>query len=230
MVDSVNATSPMAMTARQTGGATTTGSATSGSAFASSDFETFLKMLTTQMKNQDPLNPMDSSNYAAQLAAFSGVEQQVKTNQLLSDLTAQLGVSGMGQFASWVGMEARSTAPVVFRGSPLTLYPTPDAKADQAFLVAYDSTGKAVSRQQVALSGDPVNWTGTGPGGGQLMNGIYSFRLESYAAGKLLSDSKVESFGQVTEIRHRADGTRLVMASGGEVLPSEVSALRPGTP
>ena len=40
----------------------------------SSDFNTFLKMLTTQLKNQDPLNPMDNSEYAAQLATFSGVE------------------------------------------------------------------------------------------------------------------------------------------------------------
>jgi flagellar basal-body rod modification protein FlgD len=49
----------------------------------SSDFETFLKMLTVQMQNQDPLNPVDSSDYATQLATFSGVEQQVQTNDLL---------------------------------------------------------------------------------------------------------------------------------------------------
>ena len=56
----------------------------------SSDFNTFLKMLTTQLKNQDPLNPMDNSEYAVQLATFSGVEQQVKTNTLLESLGAQL--------------------------------------------------------------------------------------------------------------------------------------------
>ena len=50
----------------------------------SSDFETFLKMLTVQMENQDPLNPTDSSEYAMQLATFSGVEQQVLTNDLLN--------------------------------------------------------------------------------------------------------------------------------------------------
>ena len=55
----------------------------------SSDFETFLKMLTVQMQNQDPLNPVDSSDYAIQLATFSGVEQQVKTNDLLASLGQQ---------------------------------------------------------------------------------------------------------------------------------------------
>src|SRR5690606_25523957 len=90
-----------------------------------SDFETFLVMLTTQMQNQDPLNPIQSSDYAAQLATFSGVEQQVKTNTLLESLSTQLGLSGMAQMAAWVGMEARVTAPVLFEGTPLTLYPAP---------------------------------------------------------------------------------------------------------
>ena len=49
----------------------------------SADFETFIKMLTTQAKYQDPLEPLDSSEYAAQLAQFSMVEQQVLSNDLL---------------------------------------------------------------------------------------------------------------------------------------------------
>ena len=53
----------------------------------------FLKLLTTQMQNQDPLNPIDSTDYAAQLATFSGVEQQVRTNSLLADLGTH-GASG----------------------------------------------------------------------------------------------------------------------------------------
>ena len=52
-------------------------------AAVSADFDTFLKMMTTQMKNQDPTKPIDSADYAVQLATFSGVEQQTKTNQLL---------------------------------------------------------------------------------------------------------------------------------------------------
>ena len=47
----------------------------------SSDFNAVLNMLTTQLKHQDPLNPVDSADYAMQLAAFSTVEQQVLLNQ-----------------------------------------------------------------------------------------------------------------------------------------------------
>jgi flagellar basal-body rod modification protein FlgD len=73
----------------------------------SSDFETFLLMLTTQMQNQDPLNPIESADFAVQLATFSGVEQQVKTNDLLQSLAQQMGIMGMSQLAGWVGMEAQ---------------------------------------------------------------------------------------------------------------------------
>jgi len=67
------------------------------SSVISSDFETFLIMLTTQMENQDPLNPIESSDYAVQLATFSSVEQQVLTNDLLGTLSEQMGPMGMAQ-------------------------------------------------------------------------------------------------------------------------------------
>ena len=63
----------------------------------SSDFETFLKMLTAQAQYQDPLEPIDSSEYAAQLAQFSMVEQQVLANDRLSELTAQMSIANMTQ-------------------------------------------------------------------------------------------------------------------------------------
>jgi len=57
-----------------------------------SDFETFLKMLTAQARYQDPLEPIDSTEYSAQLAQFSMVEQQVQGNDLLTAMQAQLGL------------------------------------------------------------------------------------------------------------------------------------------
>lgn len=66
------------------------GSAQTATAIAS-DFETFLRMLTTQLENQDPLEPVASQDLAVQLATFSGVEQQTQTNSLLEDLGSQMG-------------------------------------------------------------------------------------------------------------------------------------------
>ena len=70
-----------------------------------SDFNTFLRMLTVQMQNQDPLKPIDSADYAVQLATFSGVEQQVRTNQLLADMQGKFQQLGMSEMASWIGKE-----------------------------------------------------------------------------------------------------------------------------
>src|SRR6056297_2228087 len=100
----------------------------SGSAL-SSDFETFLKMLTTQMRNQDPLNPVESSDFAVQLATFSTVEQQVLTNDLLTDLGARVGALGLGQVSGWIGMQAVTEGPVIFEGQPVSVTATVSAQA-----------------------------------------------------------------------------------------------------
>ncbi|WP_367648781.1 flagellar hook capping FlgD N-terminal domain-containing protein [Ruegeria arenilitoris] len=74
-----------------------------------SDFVTFLKMLTIQARNQDPLKPLDASEYASQLAQFSMVEQQVQTNDLLSTLGQALGGWKSGQTRQ-VGRNGRARA------------------------------------------------------------------------------------------------------------------------
>src|SRR6056297_1233891 len=107
----------------------------------SSDFETFLLMLTTQMQNQDPLNPLESSEFAVQLATFSGVEQQVKTNDLLGSLLGGLATSGVAQMASWIGKDVRTDGPAWFDGSPITLFPNLSDGSTGAALVVKDAAG-----------------------------------------------------------------------------------------
>lgn len=61
---------------------------------AESDFQTFLQLLTAQMRHQDPLEPLDSTQFVAQLAAFSSVEQQIQTNAKLDLLNENLTREG----------------------------------------------------------------------------------------------------------------------------------------
>jgi len=114
----------------------------------SSDFETFLRMLTVQMQNQDPLNPVDSSDYAVQLATFSGVEQAVLTNDLLKSLTAQMNSSGLAGMANWVGKEARAAAPAFFDGNPVTITPKPSAIAERVEVVVRNESGRGLEHRQ----------------------------------------------------------------------------------
>lgn len=192
----------------------------------SSDFETFLLMLTTQLENQDPLNPIESQDFAVQLATFSGVEQQVRTNQLLEDLSGGIGASGLSQLASWVGMEARVSTPVAFEGAPVDIALGADPGTDRAELIVTDSFGREVSRQEVPLGVDTIAWVGTGQNGQPLEAGNYTLQLASYNQGELTSTRPASHYARISEARQGLDGEELVVA-GGAIVPSEdVTALR----
>lgn len=199
------------------------------SAAISSDFETFLKMLTVQMQNQDPLNPIESSDYAVQLATFSGVEQQVQTNDLLKSLASQMGVMGMAQISGWVGMEARTDAPVYFDGAPITLAPEPSSSADQAFLIVRDESGAVVQTAEVPATSDYVEWAGVDDSGNPFPSGTYTFELENFAYDEYLSTTSVETYGHIVEARADGTDTVLVMEGGAEVNAEDISALREPT-
>lgn len=192
----------------------------------SSDFETFLRMLTVQMQNQDPLNPVDSSDYAVQLATFSGVEQAVRTNDLLTTLTQQMNMSGMAEMAAWVGKEARAAAPANFDGAPITLSPNPALIADRAQVVVSDENGVEVQRFDIPVTDDPMQWAGVGPGGAPLPNGLYSFQLINSAGGQELSRDQIEVYSTVTEVRSQGGQTMLILEGGAAVASSQVTALR----
>jgi flagellar basal-body rod modification protein FlgD len=72
---------------------------------AALNYDSFLRLLIAQMKNQDPTEPKDSSQYLSQLAAFSSVEQTVSTNQKLDQLMAAMQVN---QSASFIGRTVTS--------------------------------------------------------------------------------------------------------------------------
>ncbi|WP_322891211.1 MULTISPECIES: flagellar hook capping FlgD N-terminal domain-containing protein [unclassified Yoonia] len=192
----------------------------------SSDFETFLRMLTAQMKNQDPLNPVESSDFATQLATFSGVEQAVLTNDLLRALSAQMGVAGMADLASWVGKEVRAPAPAYFDGAPVTLHPNPMAIANAGEIIVRDAGGAVVQRFASPATTDPVQWNGIGSNGVRLPNGVYSFAFASLNDGQLLGEAPVETYNKVTEVRSDAGQASLIVIGGITIPARDVKALR----
>lgn len=192
----------------------------------SADFETFLKMLTVQMQNQDPLNPVDSSDYATQLATFSGVEQQVQTNDLLRALTGQMNTGGLAQLAEWVGMDARAAVPAFFDGAPVTVVPNVQRGADAAQLVVRDSDGNEMQRLPIPTDNTPVKWAGVTTDGGPLPRGSYSFATVSIAAGKIVAEEPSEIYARVTEVQAAGGVNTLVLAGGQSVPASQVTAVR----
>ncbi len=205
---------------------TPTPEATPAGTLISSDFETFLKMLTTQMENQDPLNPMESTDFAVQLATFSGVEQQVRTNDLLNAMSGQLGAMNISDLAGWVGMEARAATAARFDGAPLTLHPDPASGAEQTFIIVRNAEGSTVDRIEIPVSDAPLQWAGKTTGGRTLPPGDYSFQLQSLSNDKVIGETPISVFSEVTEARLENGETVLVLASGAKIPTSDIEALR----
>ncbi len=191
-----------------------------------SDFETFLAMLTAQMENQDPLNPMESTDFATQLATFSGVEQQVLTNDLLGDLQTSMNLMNMGQLTGWVGMEARAEMPAAFAGTPLTLAGTPHAQADRMELVVTDQNGNTVHRETLPLSDESFTWAGVGADGTPLAEGTYTFATHSYSGDTLLEERPAQVYAEIEEAVLRDGQTWLTMAGGVTIPADAVQGIR----
>lgn len=198
----------------------------SGNAMISSDFETFLKMLTAQMENQDPLNPVDSTEFATQLATFSSVEQQVRTNELLTALGAQMGALSVSQLAGWVGMTARADMPVHFDGRPVTITARPDDLADEARLVVRDRNGAELQRLPIDPVRQELAWSGETAAGASLPAGTYALSVDSYADGELIASTPVFVHARIVEARNENGRPILVMDSGQEVETGDIVGLQ----
>lgn len=193
----------------------------------SSDFSMFLKMLTAQLENQDPLNPIESADYAVQLATFSGVEQQAKTNNLLAEMIGQASATDMAGMADWVGRQVRAVAPAAYEGNPVTVSPDPLTGADHADLVVLDSTGRERNRIAIPVSDAAVEWSGVDSAGASVPWGDYTLQVESFdAKGGLMDTTQAQIYAEVLEARTDGSGVQLVLSGGTVVSADSVTAVR----
>ncbi|GAA6180588.1 MULTISPECIES: flagellar hook capping FlgD N-terminal domain-containing protein [unclassified Shimia] len=221
--------SPTSTAAAQQNNTAAAATGTQGNEALASDFETFLHMLSVQMQNQDPLNPTDSTEFASQLAQFSTVEQQTLTNTLLTNLGTQMGAMGLSNLATWVGMEARVTAPGNFTGDPIEVVPNANALANSAFLVVKDDSGAEVQRFAIDPSDTSVDWAGIDDAGNPFPHGLYTFETESYSNGDLMDTVYGDVYVRVTEARTGTDGVTLIAPGGIEFTSDKVLSLRQPT-
>src|SRR5690349_4538781 len=97
----VSATTPINQTQ-----STTNQTTSAGRTRLAENFDMFLTLLTTQLKNQDPTAPMDSNQFMSQLVQMTSVEQQLAGNELLQQLVANTGTN-LGSVVSLIGKEVR---------------------------------------------------------------------------------------------------------------------------
>lgn len=189
-----------AVTASQAGGRLN-----AGSQMLASNFETFLLLLTAQLKNQDPLSPLDSNDFTAQLTQMAGVEQQLLTNDLLTALLEQSGGAGLANASNYLGRDATA----VWEAVKLQ-----DGKATWSYELATDAADVRLEvlngNGDVIWSGDApergegvhdFTWDGRTKAGGQTPDGgVYTLRVTAASAGGSNIDSQVLIRGRVSGV------------------------------
>lgn len=149
---------------------TTTGSNAVTSATAlSGNFDTFLTILTAQIQNQDPLEPMDSSQFTEQLVQFSGVEQQIRVNSQLETLIKNSNSSTGAMLSGYLGQDAEiDSAGAHFTGEPIHWRYSLPSDSSSTTVTVTDADGKVVYSQtgEKAKGTHDFEWDGDIIGGG----------------------------------------------------------------
>jgi len=197
---------------------TTTAAASTSSAqqTLSGNFQTFLTLLTTQLKNQDPMSPMDSNQFTQQLVMYSQVEQQIDSNAKLDTLIS-LGQGQSSSYAmSYLGKSVVLTngQGVLTSGAADWTYGL-DGTAATTTLTVTDSSGKTVytTAGETAAGTHNFAWDGKDNNGNQLSDGTYTLSIASAAQDGSTVTTSVASKGTVSGIDMSGSSPQLVIGT-----------------
>ncbi|SMH62952.1 flagellar hook assembly protein FlgD [Azospirillum agricola] len=187
---------------------------------ATVDYESFLKLLTAQLRNQDPLAPMDATQFMTQLAQLSTVEQSMKSNDTLTKVLDTLKSSGMRMDMAFLGrkVEAATSTLPLSNGKAETAYTVSGTPASVKIEVL-NSAGAVVKTASGALQTgrQTFSWDGKTSGGATAPDGLYTVRITAKdKEGKALDTASVIS-DTVAEVRAVDGATQFVLKSGATV-------------
>lgn len=194
----------------------TVAKSTTSDASAANMGDRFLKLLVTQMKNQDPLNPMDNAQVTTQMAQISTVSGIEKLNQTLEAFT-------QAQTFQSVGMIGRSIlAPGSFMnlasGAGVAGIDLPKS-ADSVKVSIFDSKGAQVREIDLGKEDAGVSvfaWDGKDANGNLMPDGAYTFRVAALASGKSVTPTNL-AVGKVSSVMLNSTGSSLVVSGMGQV-------------
>jgi flagellar basal-body rod modification protein FlgD len=196
------------------------------------DYDMFLRLMTAQLKNQDPLQPLDGTEFVAQLAQFSGVEQQIKTNERLDSLLGALTRSAAEVSLGFLGrtVETASSAVELEAGAPAPFAFEVAQPAKKAVAVVTNADGVEVRKFDVdaTLPGrTEAVWDGLDGIGSPASPGVYTIRIQIYdeAGKKVIEELPTLTRGRVVEARIGADSSMLVLSNGADAALSDLRAI-----
>jgi flagellar basal-body rod modification protein FlgD len=196
----------------------------------SADFDSFLKLLTTQLQTQDPLSPMDAEKFTSQLVQFSAVEQAIQTNSQLDSLVGLMRTTQHTAALQYVGATVdldNQRLHLPFGGDADVAY-TLETAAENVSISIFDDAG-AIVRQLAGPTGagpQTVTWDGLGDDRLGRPAGTYSVHVEAFNAAGGAVPVTHASTGKVDALLQTDSG--LVLSVGGRSYPLDaVRAVRP---
>jgi flagellar basal-body rod modification protein FlgD len=170
----------MAVTPASSAAAATSQSAISRSTIAN-NFDTFLLLLTTQLKNQNPLDPLDTNQFTQQLVQFAGVEQQIRSNESLEALVNLNKTSQLSTAMNYVGATVTADgATSALKDNVATWYIT-SPRAASATINITDATGNIVFTRETTLDSGTYSytWDGKKSDGTTAPEGQYTIKINA---------------------------------------------------
>jgi flagellar basal-body rod modification protein FlgD len=194
----------------------------------SGNFDTFLKLLTAQLQNQDPLEPMDTSQFTQQLVQYSSVEQNIYTNKNLETLIALQKTTGLGSAVSYIGRDVSAETPdaALSGGAANWTYTLPRA-AQSVSLTVTDANGKTVfsGTGPVAAGANTVGWDGKTSSGATAPDGVYTLTVKAVDSAGETMTAPIGLTGRVTGVE-TVDGEVVLNVGGIRLRISDVTAVR----
>lgn len=162
------------------------------------NFDSFLLLLTTQLQNQDPTSPMDADQFTQQLVQFSGVEQQIRSNETLTELVSLLQGQQLSQSVGYLGSEVEIGGDVVRLGEDgvAKVHYELDGPAAAVTVAISDEFGQVVASfpGEAGEGRHSVTWNGQGDNGQQYADGSFKVNiLAQTSAGEPVSASTTVS-------------------------------------
>lgn len=197
----------------------TSGTTNSSAARIADNFDQFLQLLTTQLKNQSPLDPLDTNQFTQQLVQFASVEQQIKTNDSLASLLVANKTANVTNAMGFVGarVTADGTTSALKDGAASWQLNAP--RSGQATITIKDKNGNEVySTTKTLTSGDQTfSWNGTKSNGEKALDGQYTMVVAAKDANGQVMTVKSEISGTVDGVDVTGDVP--VLDVGGILIP-----------
>lgn len=169
--------------------ASITGTSESSLSQLSDDYETFLNLLVAQIQNQDPLEPLDATEFISQIATLTQVEQTVNTNSQLEQLRSTLALTASMSEATLIGRTVTvpaSTVELDASGTPVSFSYEIEGEASSATAIISDADGNVlrVIEELPGTAGtlNQVSWDGLDDGGALLPAGNYTISMAALDA------------------------------------------------